>query len=106
MRRVIRGDMVMVISGESKGVSGNVLRVIRRINQSDKVIVAGSNICVKHLSPKKGGEGKMVKQEAYIDVSKVALFCKDTKCFSKVAYKICEDGEKSRLYKKNGKVIE
>jgi large subunit ribosomal protein L24 len=43
-----KGDTVQVITGESKGVQGRVLEVIRKKNRA---IVEGVNMVSKHTKP-------------------------------------------------------
>lgn len=83
------GDTVMVLSGKSKGVKGEVIAVSP---SEDKVIVKKANIVTKHVKPKKMGEaGGLIEVEAAMYASKVQLVC--PKC-----------GEATRVgHKKEGK---
>ena len=67
------GDTVMVLSGKSKGVKGEVIAVSPKEN---KVIVKNVNVATKHVKPRKMGEqGGLVKVESALYASKVQLVC-------------------------------
>ena len=68
-----KGDKVIVISGGSKGVIGNVVEVSR---EEGKVIVEKAHMISKHVKPRKQGEnGQIVNVEGAIYASKVMLYC-------------------------------
>ena len=93
------GDTVIVLSGDDKGVKGEVVAV----SPADgKVIVKGANIIHKHVKPRRQGEtGGIVDAEGAIYASKVALFCE--KCGKGVRSKTeVVDGVKTRVCAKCG----
>ncbi|MEM1452796.1 MAG: 50S ribosomal protein L24 [Planctomycetota bacterium] len=68
---VKRGDQVIVISGNDKGTTGEVLQVDRG---ADKVLVQGVNIRVKHEKPTQANpQGERVEREFPIHSSNVML---------------------------------
>jgi len=70
---VKKGDRVYVLSGEDKGKSGKILRVLPRGN---RVIVDGINIVKKHTRPTRTNtQGGIVESPAPMDASKVMLIC-------------------------------
>ena len=72
-----KGDTVVVLSGDDKGVKGEVIAVSPA---EDKVIVKSVNIIHKHVKPRRQGEtGGIVDAEGAIYASKVALYCPDCK---------------------------
>ena len=84
------GDTVVVLSGDDKGVKGEVIAVSPK---EDKVIVKAVNMIHKHVKPRRQGEtGGIVDAEGAIYVSKVALFC--PKCQKGVRVKMLLDGDK------------
>ena len=95
------GDNVVVLSGEDKGVQGEVIAVSP---EEGKVIVKGVNIIHKHVKPRRQGEtGGIVDAEGAMYASKVALYC--PKCDKGVRTHIeVIDGKKVRVCsgKKNG----
>ena len=93
------GDTVAILSGDDKGVTGEVIAVSP---SEGKVIVKGVNIIHKHMKPRRQGEtGGIVDAEGAIYASKVALFC--PKCGKGVRSKVVvEDGKKIRACAKCG----
>ena len=94
-----KGDTVVVLSGDDKGVQGEVIAVSR---EEGKVLVKGANIIHKHVKPRRQGEtGGIVDAEGAIYASKVALFCE--KCGKGVRSKTeVVDGVKTRVCAKCG----
>ena len=92
-------DLVIVISGNSKGVKGKVLEVSPK---EGKVIVEGANKIKKHVKPRQQGQqGGIVETEGAIYASKVQLYC--DKCGKGVRAKTkVEDGKKIRVCAKCG----
>ena len=93
------GDTVIVLSGDDKGVKGEVIAVSP---EEKKVIVKGANIIHKHVKPRRQGEtGGVIDAEGAIYASKVALYC--DKCGKGVRSKIeVVDGKKTRVCAKCG----
>ncbi len=96
-----KDDVVIVLSGNSKGVKG---KVIATSPEEKKVIVEGANVIHKHVKPRRQGEaGGIIDAEGAIYASKVALYC--PKCEKGVRTHIeVIDGKKVRVCsgKKNG----
>ena len=94
-----QGDNVMVLSGNDKGKTGEVLEVIPK---TQKVIVKGVNIRKKHVKPRKAGEeGGIIPSEYPIHSSKVNVVCPKCGKVTRVGY-VVEDGKKVRVCKKCG----
>ena len=75
---VKKDDLVVVLSGESKGVRG---KVIAASPEEGKVIVEGANIVSKHTKARRQGENsQIVKTESAMYASKVQLVCTNPKC--------------------------
>ena len=97
-----KGDTVYVNAGNDKGKTGKVLEVIP---SKDRAIVEGINIVSKHSKPSpKNPQGGIVKQEASIHVSNVALVDPKSGKATRIGYKV-EDGKKVRVAKKSGEEI-
>ena len=106
MKRIRKGDTVIVIAGKSKGHIGKVLRVV-----TTKVVVEGANMFKKHVKPNPQLEekGGIISREAPLDVSNVALYNPMTKKADKVGFKFLEkDGNahKVRYFKSNNEVVD
>ena len=85
-----KGDTVVVLSGDDKGVQGEV---IATSPEEGKVLVKGANIIHKHVKARRQGENSaIVDAEGAIYASKVALYC--PKCKGGVRTKVVMDGDK------------
>ena len=90
------GDTVVVLSGNSKGVTGKVIAVSPK---EHKVLVEGANMVHKHVKPRRQGEtGGIIDAEGAMYADKVALYC--PKCEKGVrVHHVVEDGKKIRVCK-------
>jgi large subunit ribosomal protein L24 len=104
MRKIRKGDEVMVIAGKDKGKRGTVLRVV----SDDLLVVEGANRVKKHQKPNpmKGTTGGIVDKEMPIHVSNVAIFNPATQKADRVGFKLMDDGRKVRVYKSNGEMLD
>ncbi|MEN8224336.1 MAG: 50S ribosomal protein L24 [Bacteroidota bacterium] len=98
-----KGDTVMVISGESKGMQGRVLKVNP---ESYKAIVEGVNEVSKHTKPNaENPNGGIIKKEAFIHLSNLKLVDGKGNA-TRIGRKNDEKTNKSVRYsKKSGEVI-
>ena len=104
MRKIKKGDDVIVITGKDKGKRGTVTRVV----DPEHVLVEGANRVKKHQrpNPMKNTPGGIVDQEMPLHVSNVAIFNPTTKKADRVGVKLLGDGQRVRFYKSNGEVID
>jgi len=102
MRKIRKGDNVVVIAGRDKGKRGDVTRVLY-----EQVVVAGINQVKKHQrpNPMKGQQGGIVTKEMPIHVSNVAIWNPITQKADRIGTRTLEDGRKVRFYKSNGELI-
>ena len=101
--KIKSGDNVRVIAGDHKGSEGKVVRVFRDKN---KAIVEGVNMVSKHVKPSATNpQGGIVKKEAAIHISNIALIDTKTNSVTKVAYKV-EGDKKVRVSKKSNQVLQ
>ena len=102
MAKLRKGDTVVVIAGKDKGKQGTILAV-----KADRVKVEGINIVTKHQKPNQmlGKEGGIVKQEAFLHISNVAIYNAKTQKADRVAYQVNEQGKKVRIYRSTGEVV-
>ena len=97
--KIKKGDNVIVLSGNDKGKTGEVLEVIP---STHKVIVKGVNIRKKHVKPRKANEeGGIIPSEFPIHSSKVNVICPKCGKATRIGYKV-ENGKKIRVCKKCG----
>jgi large subunit ribosomal protein L24 len=103
MRKIKKGDSVVVISGRDKGKRGDVTRIV----DAEHVIVAGINQLKKHQrpNPMKGEQGGIINKDMPIHVSNVALWNPVTKKADRVGFRMMEDGRKVRFFKSNGELL-
>ncbi len=100
--KIKSGDIVTVIAGDHKGSEGKVLKVMIDDN---KAIVEGVNMVSKHTKPSaKNPQGGIVKKEAPIHISNLALIDPKSKKATKVGYKT-EGDKKVRFSKKSNQVL-
>jgi large subunit ribosomal protein L24 len=103
MRKIRKGDEVIVIAGRDKGRRGIVLRTVGR----ERVLVEGVNKVKKHQRPNpvKGVTGGILDKEMPLHISNVALYNPATKKADRVGIRVLEDGRRVRYFKSNGEVI-
>ena len=103
IRRLKKGDEVIVLTGRNRGQRGNV-RSVDAANE--RVVVEGVNIVKRHTkpNPQKGATGGIMEKEMPIHVSNVALFNPVTGKGDRVGVKRLEDGRKVRVFKSTGEV--
>ena len=103
MSKLKRDDEVIVIAGKDKGKRGTVRRVV----DSDRVIVSGVNIIKKHTkpNPQAGVAGGIMEQEAPIQACNLAVFNNESGRGERVGYRI-EDGKKERFFKQSGNLVD
>ncbi len=99
--KIRKGDIVKVMSGDSKGSQGRVLEV-NLTNR--KVLVEGVNMVSKSTKPNaKNTQGGIIKKEMPIHVSNVMLV--DGKGNTTRVGRRIEDGKLVRYSKKSNEVI-
>ena len=102
MRKIRKGDNVVVITGKDKGKTGSVLKVLPA---ESRVVVQGINVAKRHTKPRPGQPGGMVEKELSIHVSNVAhVDPKDNKP-TRVGWKTI-DGRKLRYAMRSGEMID
>jgi len=100
--KIRKGDTVIVLSGNDKGKTGEVLETLPKDN---KVVVKGVNIRKKHVKPRKQGEeGGIIPAECAIDASKVNVVDPKTGKATKIGFKE-EKGKKVRVAKKSNTTL-
>jgi large subunit ribosomal protein L24 len=105
MRKLKKGDEIIVIAGKDKGKRGTVTQVIA---EKDRLLVEGINLVKKHQKPNPnlGVPGGIVDKEMPLHISNVAIFNPATGKADRVGIKILEDGRKVRIFKSNNEAID
>ena len=100
--KIKSGDTVRVIAGDHKGSEGKVLKVLREKN---KAIVEGVKMVSKHTKPSASNpQGGIVKKEAPIHISNIALVDPKTKEATRTGVRT-EGDKKVRFSKKSNQVL-
>jgi len=101
--KIRKGDLVKVIAGDSKGTQGKITEVILA---TGRAIVQGANMVSKHTKPNAANpNGGIVKQEAAIHISNLALVDPKTGNTTRVGRKRNDAGKLVRVSKKSGEEI-
>ena len=105
MRKIRKGDDVVITTGRDRGKRGVVLRVIPDL---DKPVVENVNIVKKHTkpNPQAGVTGGIIEKEMPLDVSNVMLYNPHTHKGDRVGFRVLEDGKKVRVFKSNDEVVD
>src|SRR4051812_25297103 len=98
---VRKGDMVKVISGDSKGLQGKVLAIL---SGQERAVVEGVNMASKHTKPNAANpQGGIIKKESSIHISNLMVVDGSGKA-TRIGRKL--EGEKLVRYsKKSGEAI-
>ncbi len=96
-----RGDKVVVLAGDDKGKTGEVLQLFPDKNRA---IVEGVNIVKKHVKATQNEEGGIQEMEASIHVSNLAIADPKTGEATRVGRRN-ENGKSVRYSKKSGNII-
>jgi large subunit ribosomal protein L24 len=104
MKKIRKGDQVVVISGRDKGRRGAVVQVLA----DERVVVESINMVKKHQrpSPQVGRQGGIIEKEMPLPLSKVAIWNPGTKKADRIGFKTLTDGKKVRFFKSNGEMID
>ena len=101
--KIKKGDTVIVLAGDNKGDKGRVLEILHK---DGKAIVEGVNIVSKSTKPNaKAPQGGIIKKEAPIDLSNLAVVDPKSGKPTRVGFRFNEDGKKVRYSKKSGEEI-
>lgn len=104
MRKIKKGDDVIIVTGKDKGKRGTVLRVVN----SDLIVVEGANKVKKHQrpDPNKGATGGIVEMESPLQISNVAIYNPATRKADRVGFKNIEGKGKVRCFKSSGELVD
>ncbi|MFT6814230.1 MAG: large subunit ribosomal protein L24 [Sphingobacteriales bacterium] len=101
--RLKKGDIVKVISGESKGEQGKVLSISKEANRA---VVEGVNLVSRHTKPDASNpDGGIIKKEAGVHMSNLMIVDPASGEATKIGRKLNESGKLQRFSKKTGEFI-
>ena len=104
MRKIRKGDQVVVVSGRNKGRRGAVLQVLA----DGRVVVESVNLMKKHQrpNPQANKQGGIIEKEMPLPVSKVAIWNPASKRGDRVGIKTLADGKRVRFFKSSGEMLD
>ncbi len=104
MKKIKKGDDVIVITGRDKGKRGTVLRLV----DDSHVLVEGVNKVKKHErpNPMKNTTGGIIEKEMPLHISNIALYNPATQKADRVGIRVMESGKRVRYFKSNSEVVD
>ena len=104
MKKIRKGDEVVVITGRDKGRRGTVIKVL----PNDRLLVENVNMVKRHTrpNPQRGVQGGIVEKEASLHLSNVMLWNPAAKKGDRVGIRALADGRLVRFFKSNDEVVD
>jgi len=104
MKLILKGDEVIVTTGQSKGQRGHVLRMLGE----ERMLVENVNMVKKHQkpNPQANQAGGIIEKESPIHASNVQVYNPGTGKADRVGFKTLDDGRKVRIFKSTGEAID
>ncbi len=104
MRKIKKGDDVIVLTGKDRGKRGTVIRTVG----DDRVVVENINMVKRHTkgNPQRGEPGGILDKEMPVHISNIALYNPASGSGDRVGFKILDDGRKVRVFKSNQEVVD
>lgn len=100
--KIKKGDKVLVLTGRDKGRTGEVVEVRPK---DERVLVRGVNMVSRHQRQTAAQQGGIVRKEAAIHISNVALADPKDGKPTRVGFKIIKEG-KVRVARRSGEQID
>ena len=102
-RHVKKGDLVVVIAGNDRGSTGEVLGVN---HAAGTVVVQGVRRVYRHLKPsRRHPQGGRIQKEMPINISNVLPLDPKTNQPTRAGFEVDEDGSKRRVARKSGESL-
>ena len=104
MKKIRKGDQVVVLSGRDKGRRGAVVQVLA----DGRVVVESVNMVKKHQrpNPQVGKQGGIIDKEMPLATAKGAMWNPSTKKGDRVGVRTLKDGKRVRFFKSNGEMLD
>jgi len=104
MKKIRKGDEVVVITGREKGRRGTVIKVL----PNDRLLVENVNMVKRHTrpNPQRGTQGGIVEKEASLHRSNLMLWNPVAKRGDRVGIRALADGRLVRFFKSNDEVVD
>jgi len=102
--KIRRNDTVVVIAGKDKGKRG---KVRQSLPDENRVVVEGVNMVKRHMKPRgTAKQAGIIEREAPIHVSDVMILCGKCSRPARTSTRIVEDGNKVRVCRRCGEMID
>jgi large subunit ribosomal protein L24 len=101
--RIKKGDKVVVLTGRDKGRSGEVIQVMPK---DERALIRGVNMVTRHQKQSAAQEGGLIRKEAPIHLSNIAIADPTDGKPTRVGFKTLGDGRKVRFAKRSGETID
>lgn len=104
-QHVRRNDTVLILTGKDRGKRGRVLQVMP---DKQRVLIEGVNMIKRHTrpNPQRNIKGGVLEREASMHVSNVQLIDPSSNKPTRVGRKQLEDGQRVRIGRKSGEVVD
>ena len=104
MKKIRKGDQVVVLSGRDKGRRGAVLEVLA----GERFVVENINLVKRHTrpNPQANRPGGIIEKPMPMHRAKIAIWNPATKKPDRVGFKTLADGKKVRLFKSNREMLD
>jgi large subunit ribosomal protein L24 len=97
MKKIVKSDTVLVLSGNDRGKTGKVLKVFPDKNRA---VVEGVNLIKKHSRPTRDlPQGGIIEKEGPINISNLKVVCPKCNRPTRIGVRILEDKSKVRYCK-------
>ncbi len=105
MNKIRKGDNVKILTGKDVGKTGTVHTVFPK---KGKAIVSGINLIKKaqRRTMNVTTQAGIIEREAPVDLSNLAVICKNCGKPTRVGFTMVGEGQKARVCKKCGEVLD
>ena len=105
MNKIRKGDNVKILTGKDVGKTGTVHTVFPK---KGRLIVSGINLVKKaqRRTAQVSTQAGIIEREAPMDISNVAVICKNCGKPTRVGFQFIGEGQKARVCKKCGEVLD
>ncbi|MCC6922665.1 MAG: 50S ribosomal protein L24 [Nitrosomonas sp.] len=103
MRKIKKGDDVVVLSGKDKGKRGSVVRIVNK----NYAQIQNVNVQRKHQkpNPSNGTTGGIITVNMPVHLSNVAIFNSSKNKHDRVGFNIDSEGNKTRIFRSTAEKI-
>jgi large subunit ribosomal protein L24 len=105
MKKIRKGDEVIVIAGKDKGKRGTVLSIV---DGGEKLLVEGVNVAKKNVkaNPNAGERGGIVNKTMPIHCSNVMVYDVTSQKGTRIGIRILKDGQRVRFAKASDQLVD